>query len=269
MSDRQRPELTKVTFRRDVRWFLTVLVGYLIVIIGALLLMVLETTGLASERTTRQWHTVADVGARLVGDELKEGDAGVPVVLTTLRTRYGAEAVEARIGGRILRSGVPTGMTPVTRRFPGGTLTCYFDPTPIANARRSFMLVAVICVTASATGIILLLLFLPKITRPVELLLEEAAVIGERAAGQDETGYLVETFRATVMAMKAQEEELRHLHEAQKTRADDLERVTTALTRSLASGFFSIGPEGRMVAVNTAASEILELPQSAEGLSIE
>ena len=268
MSDGQRPELTKVTFRRDVRWFLTILVGYLIVIIGALLVMVLETTGLAAERTTRQWHTVADVGAELLGRELEDGESGVSMLLTTLRTRYGVEAAEAHIGGRVFRSGVPVGMTPVMRRFPGGTLICYFDPTPTANARRTFMLVTIICVTASATGIILLLLYLPKITRPVELLLEEAAAIGQRPAGQDETGYLVETFRATVIAMKAQEEELRHLHEVQKMRADDLERVTTALTRSLASGFFSIGPDGRMVAVNTAASDILELPQSAVGLTI-
>src|SRR5687767_1659800 len=121
MSDGQRPELTKITFRRDVRWFLTVLVGYLIVLIAALLLMMMQTTGLAAERTTRQWNTVADIGAELLGLELREGDANVPAVLTTLRTRFAVEAAEARVAGRIFRSGVSVGMTPVTRRVADGT----------------------------------------------------------------------------------------------------------------------------------------------------
>ena len=39
--------------------------------------------------------------------------------------------------------------------------------------------------------------------------------------------------------MRRQEMELHRLHDLQKSRADDLERVTAALTRSLSSGFIA------------------------------
>ena len=260
--------LTRIGFRRDVKLFLTVLVGYLVVLIAALVLILVRTTAFATDATVRQWNTAADAVAEAVAARTAN-PTELRILLPTLATRYGVDAIEVQTGGGVVQHGLPQNMRALSRPIPGGTLVCYFDPTPIENARRSFMIVATICVVASALGIVLLLLYLPRILRPVELMLEEAAEVRERGEGQDETHYLVETFRDSVATLKAREEELRALHEKQKTRADDLERVTGALTRSLTSGFFSIGAGGQVVAVNSAARETLSLPAVVEGATIE
>jgi len=59
------------------------------------------------------------------------------------------------------------------------------------------------------------------------------------------------------------------MHDAQKSRADDLERVTAALTRSLASGFLAVDPQGRIVEMNSAAREILRHTGEANGIVVE
>lgn len=268
MVSRAAAGLTRIGFRRDVKLFLTVLVGYLIVLIAALLLLLVRTTGMATERTVRTWNIAADAAAQLLAAQAHDSPSTVQAILPSLTSRFGIDAAEVRLHGSVLRWGVPMRMHTIERSIPNGTLICYFDPTPIDNARRSFMLVAAICIFASASGIVLLLLYLPKIIRPVELMLEEAETVRERSEGQDETNFVVETFRDSLAALKASEEELRRLHETQKTRADDLERVTGALTRSLTSGFFSIGRDGRVVAVNSAAREILRLPAAVEGATV-
>jgi signal transduction histidine kinase len=57
--------------------------------------------------------------------------------------------------------------------------------------------------------------------------------------------------------MQAHEAELRRLHDLEKSRADDLARVSTALTRSLTSGLIALDPDGRVVEVNQVGREIL------------
>ena len=50
---------------------------------------------------------------------------------------------------------------------------------------------------------------------------------------------------------------MKRLHDREKSRADELERVTAALTRSLTSGLIAIDANGRIVDINAAGRDIL------------
>ncbi|HET7706250.1 MAG TPA: ATP-binding protein [Thermoanaerobaculia bacterium] len=271
MGSAGSPPLTKLSFRRDVRLFLAFLVGLLIFMIAALLITFGRTVEFAAERTVAQWNTAADAAADAIRplplaatpSDVIEGR------LIAIRARFEIPATTIRLQSRQIRSGRTDNLTAVSRPVEGGELICWFDPSPVANARRTFVMMAIICVIATVAGTVLLLLYLPRITRPVELMLDEAGHVSEREAGQEDTHYVVETFRKSVAVLKAQEEELRRLHALQKTRADDLERVTSALTRSIVSGFLAIDQKGDILDVNAAAREIVALPPNVQGLSIE
>jgi signal transduction histidine kinase len=120
-------------------------------------------------------------------------------------------------------------------------------------------------------GTLLLLLYLPRITRPIEALLDEAAQFEKHDPMIDEQQYLIDTFRKTIATLRTQEEELRRLHDQQKSRADDFERVTAALTRSLTSGFIAADPTGQVADVNASGREILHIPmdQPVVGRSVD
>ena len=239
--------------------------------IAALLITFGRTAEFAAERTVAQWNTAADAAADAIRplplsatpSDVVEGR------LIAIRARFEIPAASIRVQSRQIRSGRTDGLTAVSRPVDGGELTCWFDATPVVNARRTFVMMAIICVIATVAGTILLLLYLPRITRPVELMLDEAGHVSEREEGQEDTHYVVETFRKSVAVLKAQEEELRRLHALQKTRADDLERVTSALTRSIVSGFLAIDQNGNVLDVNAAAREIITLPSAVQGLVIE
>ena len=217
-----------------------------------------------------QWNTAADAAADALRpyplattpSDVIEGR------LLSLRARFDIAAASVRVGAREITSGTNTGLTPVGRALEGGNLTCYFDATPVMNARRTFVMMAIICVLATIAVTILLFLYLPRITRPIELMLDQAGHISEREAGQEDTHYVVETFKKSVTVLKAQEDELRRLHSLQKTRADDLERVTSALTRSIVSGFLAIDQNGSILDVNAAAREIIPFPDVVQGVSV-
>src|SRR5438132_7497664 len=118
-------------------------------------------------------------------------------------------------------------------------------------------LAAAICVAAASLGTVLLLSYLPRIIRPIEEMLDQARTLGDPTAGQDETAYLIDTFRNSISTLKAQEGELKMLHDREKMRADDLERVTAALTRSLTSGLIAIDAAGGIVDSNAAGRALL------------
>src|SRR5260370_34350058 len=93
-------------------------------------------------------------------------------------------------------------------------------------------------------------------------MLDDARALGTGAGDQEETAYLIETFRNSIATLKYQEEELKRLHEREKTRADDLERVTAALTRNLTSGFIASDAAGNIVDISAAGRQILGLDPS-------
>jgi PAS domain S-box-containing protein len=252
--------LTRTAFRRDVRLFLSGLVGFLILLILLLLLFLRVDLDRTEKTIDHSEATIADVAADAVN---ATPGANLPTQLVFFRSRFGVvHAVIDAKGSRIESGEAAAPVDEVTRVTRAGRLTLHFDGSERAAARRRFLLTAIICVAAVSFGTVLLFSYLPRITRPIEDMLEQARELGGRAGDQDETAYLIETFRSSIATLKAQEEELKRLHEVEKTRADDLERVTAALTRSLTSGLLAADANGNLVDVNAAVREILGIDPS-------
>ncbi|HEX7150745.1 MAG TPA: ATP-binding protein [Thermoanaerobaculia bacterium] len=261
--------LTKVGFRRDIRLFLTALVAFFAVLIAVLLILMQQMLGQTRDAKWEQFDLITSVAEN---ELYKANDANIDVVLTSLRVRYPiAGATLTRPGGRVVRSGSVVegeGIESLTRRGSYGTLQLFFDASELYSLRRTFLLTALITLLATGAGVIMLLLYIPRITSPIETMLDHASQLGLRDPGVDEQDYLIETFRTSLETMKAQQEELQRLHDQQKTRADEFERITAALTRGLTSGMLAIDPEGRIVDANQAGREILR-DRTLDNASIE
>lgn len=255
--------LTKVGFRRDVRFFLAILVGFLVVLILVLLLL-LQNAVLETEAAIRQQQeTAVDTAVATINGLQSSNAEEIRATMTILQGRFGLATLSLQGGQRTLRVGYPgPGIDMIERPTHHGTLGVGFDSAPIASLRRRFFLTAGITVVAVIGGTILLLLYAPKITRPIEELLDEASSVEHHDPEVDEHQYLIDTFRKTIATMRTQEQELRRLHGQEKTRADDFERVTAALTRSLTSGFIAIDPAGLVADVNDAGRDILRIDRS-------
>ena len=258
MDETTGRRLTKLSFRRDVRLFLGALVGFLATLVILLLLFLwsfLEHTGDAIDD---QRQTIANVAAA----EITASEASnTRLHLDAIRARYGVAgaAIVTRDGRRILSGVAPEqeGVARIERRTPAGTLLLLFEDSNTRSMRRTFFVTTAVSLAAVIAGMLLLFLYLPRITRPIEQMLDSAAEIRERAPHVDEQQYLIDTFRVSIDLLKAQKQELQDLHDAQKVRADDLERITSALTRSLTSGFLAVDPDGNVVDLNVSAREIL------------
>lgn len=244
-----------------MRLFLGALVGFLGILVVLLLLFLWSFLGHTTDAIKDGRETIAGAAASDIsgGFDVNVGS----LQLAAIRVRYGvAGAMMLTRDGRRLTSGVipeNEGVATISRPTPAGTLTLVFDDSRVSTLRRTFLLTAAVSLSAVAAGALLLALYLPRITRPIEQMLDSAAEISERAPNVDEQQYLIETFRASIDTLKAQKQELQSLHDAQKVRADDLERITAALTRSLTSGFLAVDPDGNVVDLNTSAREILHV----------
>ncbi|MDX1582236.1 MAG: ATP-binding protein [Thermoanaerobaculia bacterium] len=253
-----------VGFRRNIKWFLAALVGFLITLILVLLLLLqtVVTVSVSTERESRR----ASLSAAKESIE-SAGPRPSPVVLdgrlVALRGSLGLAGIELhRPDGSVIRSGASTGES-LSRKTSQGTLVLYFEASAANAIRERFLSVAGIVIGSTVLAVILLVLLLPKVVRPIDRMLEDAKELGERDTKQSEDHYLIETFRNSIEKLKAQETELRRLHEFEKARADDLERITSTLTRSLSSGFIALDERGRIVDLNRAAREILSIDESA------
>lgn len=248
-----------LSFRRDVRLFLGAIVGFLGLLIVLLLLFLRSFLGHTTDAIEEGRQTI---GAAVASDLANRLDSSVgETQLTAIRARYGvAGAAIVTPEGRRITSGVipeNEGVATLTRQTPAGALTLVFDDNRERALMRTFLMTSAIALSAVAVVALLLALYLPRITRPIEQMLDSAAEIRERAPHVDEQQYLIDTFRASIDLLKQQKQELQLLHDAQKVRADDLERITSALTRSLTSGFLALDPSGNVVDLNASAREIL------------
>jgi two-component system sensor histidine kinase AtoS len=264
---------TKLSFSRDVRLFFGALVGFLTFLIILLLLQLQSFLGHAREASTRSWENLATLTVEVINEtNLLSDPASLEARLTILQARYGIAGIKVDTPGRSTVIGVPpteASVESITRDVHGGSVTVVFDASRLRGIERTFTAIAVICLGASVLVVLLLGLYLPKITRPVEEMLSAASEIEERLPGHDEQEYLTETFRNSIATLKRQEAELRQMHDAQKSRADDLERVTAALTRSLTSGFVAVDPEANVVEVNAAGRQIMRPIDEPAGLPVE
>ncbi|HEY8133898.1 MAG TPA: ATP-binding protein [Thermoanaerobaculia bacterium] len=251
--------LTRIGFRRDVKLFLVCLVGFLVILIFSLLLLL--RTDLTRTQDTIDWSRVviADIAADAINHTRKD-PGSLQAQLAFLRGRFNIAAAELDLrDGRRVLSGARSGAFDEVVRLTGiGTLKLRFDAAERRDAQRRFWIISIISIAATSFGAMLLLLYLPRITKPIEQMLGDAKEqLGERTGDEEETAYLIQTFRSSIATLKSQEEELKRLHDREKMRADDLERVTAALTRSLTSGLIAIDAEGLIVDINAAGREIL------------
>lgn len=258
--------LTKLGFRRDVNVFMAALVGFLVVLIFALLTLLKTFLNQTEDAYAQSWTSRAELAFEFLEKiDPKTQRVAAETEMVYLRGRFSIPAITVRWpGGKIESGDVTRDQSPVTRSGRLGIVTFHFDATPLRNARRQFGLMAAICITAALTGMVLLLLYLPRITRPIEELLDHAREVGAQHEDEDETRYVIETFKHSIATMRAQEEELRRLHSQEKMRADDLARITATLKRSLTSGFIAIDAQGNILEINAAGREILRMAELTE-----
>ncbi|HKS24934.1 MAG TPA: ATP-binding protein [Thermoanaerobaculia bacterium] len=260
---------TRIGFRRDVRLFFGSLVGFLSALILILLLLLQGFLEHARDAAAQNRANVV----RMTLDDVERSnllaDSGsLEARLTILATRYDVAGVTVVKGNQVIRVGVPPsqpGVDTIVRPFQGATFTFVFDAAPLRTMTTTFIASAVICVVAIVIGTVLLFFYLPRITAPIEHMLDTAKELEARDPEHDEQQYLIDTFRKSIATLREQEVELQRMHDAQKERADDLERVTGALTRSLSSGFLAIDPQGRVVEINAAGREILRVRDNVAG----
>ncbi|HEX6100280.1 MAG TPA: ATP-binding protein [Thermoanaerobaculia bacterium] len=269
MAETVHRGLTKLSFRRDVKLFFTILSGFFLALIALLLVLLQQVQNTAREATWRYWNLVADDAASHVESAVALHSGIDPgVLLTFLRGRYGISGAELTLlGQRPAKSGAAgvEGLETLARSGEWGKLTLYFDDTPMTSLRRTVLLTTIVTLTAGLAAMVLVLLYIPRITTPIEQLLDHASEVERRDPAVGEHEFLIETFRKSVATLKAQQEELHALHDAQKSRADDFERVTTALMRGLTSGLIAVGADGRIVQINDVAREILRIAEDAVG----
>lgn len=267
------PALTKISFRRDVRLFFGALVGFLAFLIIFQLLLLQNYLGHTRQTTWDSWSNTVRMS---VDDMIRSGiladPASAPARLGLLQARYGIAGVTVMHSGKEVSVGVPPSADNVerfVRTVQGSRVIFVFDASQLNTMTVTFWATAAISLLATAMGALLLGFYLPRITRPIEDMLDAASQIEAREPHRDEQEYLIDTFRKSIATMKTQELELQRMHDVQKSRADDLERVTAALTRSLASGFLAVDPAGRVVEMNSAAREILRHSGEAHGILVE
>ena len=267
------PALTTISFRRDVRLFSGALVGFLAFLIIFQLLLLQNFLSHARETTWENWSNTVRMS---IDDLMRSNILADPVSgagqLSILQQRYGMAGLTVMHGGREITAGVPPAADNVerlVRTVQGSTVIFVFDASQLKTMTVTFWTTTAISLLATTIGALLLAFYLPRITRPIENMLDAASQIETREPHRDEQQYLLDTFRKSITTMKAQELELQRMHDAQKSRADDLERVTAALTRSLASGFLAVDPQGRIVEMNSAAREILRHTGEANGIVVE
>lgn len=256
--------MTSTRFTRDIRLFLASLVGFLIFIIAALLLWLHQSVQTASAAERANQETIA----RIVAAELERlpDDASDAILVDRLTYLSGAYAVPrmeiVRNRSLIAAAGdIPENEAVIERDTRRGLLRLLFQPATFIS-QRNFILVQAIVIAATIGGTILFFLYLPRIIRPFEQLVAHARDAGDRDESFDESRNLIETFRRTIDTMRNQEVELKRLHEIDRQRANDLEAVTATLTRSLTTGFLAIDDSMRMVDLNMAGREILDVDPS-------
>lgn len=260
--------VSRLGFRNDVKLFLGALVGYLVVFILILLILLQRFSLRVEQLQHEKWDVTADAVAGMLDDNrVASDDASIQALLSHFQSRLDAGAIElVRTDGSRVKGLGTTSWNDLEieeRRTALGTVRVGFDPTMLRADQRVFKLVAAICILGTISGTFLLVLYVPKILRPVEEMLEEAQRLGERNTDLDESHYLIETFRTSIDTLRRQEAELTDLHARQKHRADELERLTSLLTRNLGSGFLALDPERKIIDMNAAAALILRLPDAA------
>lgn len=81
------------------------------------------------------------------------------------------------------------------------------------------------------------------------------------AQGESSTQAVVALFQQTLKELRKRTEELEALHQRERGRAEDVERMAEALCANLEAGYLRFGESGRLTGVNAAARALLGLQE--------
>ena len=275
------------TFRRDSRLFLSVALLLILFLNFVTLLFFRNATEWGSQQTERRASEILrrisapapdpadlldraalapdvlfvatyDLSGRLVRAVSRELQA--PGTLPTARPSAGRVRLEWRNAPSVLLA---------CSASTSGYAVAALDPGPGAALRSYARSLSILVPLAGALLVVLAWLYLRSLLAPYERLLRTAGTAPPARAGedgaQDERGFLIARFEATIAALSEKERELERLARAEKERADDMEIAARTLARNLPTGLLSVDRAGTVVELNEAGREILSLTRDARG----
>ena len=126
--------LTKIGFRRDVKLFLTCLVGFLVFLIFILLLLLRTDLARTQETVDHSRTVIADIAADAINHTTRAPGA-LEAQMAFLRGRFNIAGIALQLrNGTQIRSGTQEGSLDHVARLTGaGTLQLHFD----ASGRRA------------------------------------------------------------------------------------------------------------------------------------
>ena len=278
------------TFRRDSRLFLSVALLLILFLNFVTLLFFRNATDWGSQQTERRATELLRPIASPASDpaDLLDRAALTPDVLFV--ATYDASGRLVRGVSRELQA---PGTLPAARPSAGrilvewrnapaivvavsgsssGYAVVALDPGPGAALRSYSRSLSILVPLAGALLVVLAWLYLRSLLAPYDRLLRTAGSAPSPSAGersgpgeQDERGFLIARFEATIAALSEKERELERLARAEKERADDMEIAARTLARNLPTGLLSVDRAGTVVELNESGREILSLSRDARG----
>ncbi|MEM7245666.1 MAG: ATP-binding protein [Acidobacteriota bacterium] len=109
--------------------------------------------------------------------------------------------------------------------------------------------------------------------KPVRLLAQTASSRDPQTTAeleaQDDTGFVIETYRKMVDELRGKERELRRLKDLERHRADELQDLNTSIIDSMITGVLLLDGSGRVRALNDVARDALQVTGRAIGRPAE
>jgi len=154
-----------------------------------------------------------------------------------------------------------------TLPVPNGFYSVAFDPGAGGALRSYARALTALVPLAGAALVVLAGFYLRSLLQPYDRLLAAAgSAPRQTSAGKppsDERDFLIARFESTIAALSEKERELEGLARSEKERADDLEIAAHILARNLPTGLLSVDPDGLVIELNQAGSEMLGLPETS------
>jgi signal transduction histidine kinase len=252
---------------RELRLLIGALIAFLFALIVALLALV--SSALRTERLAATATAARDAINPIAAQSSR---FNIESRLELLIGLNGISRIEVYRGDDLFAatgSVVPSAEV-ITRSMTGGRMLVYVDASGVVGSRRTALLVGMLATLATITGLLILILYLPKFVRPLEEMLDAAQHLGAPQRGDDDARYLMHTFREAVERLQEQEQELDQLRDAASARTPDIHELARAIHRSFSSGFVALDAAGDIVSINDTGRGILGVPDGqAEPRSLD
>jgi two-component system nitrogen regulation sensor histidine kinase NtrY len=241
-------------------------------------LVAVEASGLP-----RGWLPSADRLASMIATGATAAHSPEPLEGGGELVRGGAAVLDAngRVAGVVVASDYLSGESAKHARQ---VIEAYKNRSQLQALRRPIrgiyltlfvMMTLMILVSATWTGLYLA----KRITRPVQRLAAGAREIGAghldhriEPETRDEFGQLVEAFNAMAGELATSQRKLEHSRrdlERKNLQLDERRQYIETVLERIATGVVSLGPEGQIETINTAALRLLEVDRSVVGARVE